>query len=303
MNTTQRIVSIGGSDFPQVIHRDPVGDLAGGNFAYILGTKGSGASDSKGHNVIDIGNIDDTLTAPPGQWHDHQIRNTNFTCAGARGCHGTRGPSLSSGLRNMGGTHHNNVDGKLNTANNVYDSYRFLLGVQGLENPGASRWQNWSATDHNEYFGKSFPLSGGSCNNCHIVGPSNIVSPASRTISGFCGTCHGNFHWLDDPNSVDGGIGGDTISPFTRHPTDIVLPNSGEYASYTTYSVEAPIARQVVPDNPSNTVTPGTDVVMCLSCHAAHATDNPDMLRWDYATMIAGGGGSGGCFTCHTTKN
>jgi len=41
---------------------------------------------------------------------------------------------------------------------------------------------------------------------------------------------------------------------------------------------------------------------MCLSCHVAHGSPYADMLRWDYGTMVAGGGGSGGCFTCHTQK-
>lgn len=32
-------------------------------------------------------------------------------------------------------------------------------------------------------------------------------------------------------------------------------------------------------------------------------TDQPDMLRWDYRTIIAGGGASKkGCFVCHSTK-
>ena len=69
------------------------------------------------------------------------------------------------------------------------------------------------------------------------------------------------------------------------------------------YSVEAPVARPTVYSTPSPTVTPGIDVVMCLSCHSAHATPYADILRWDYSDMVAGGSGSGGCFTCHTQKN
>jgi predicted CXXCH cytochrome family protein len=140
-------------------------------------------------------------------------------------------------------------------------------------------------------------FGGANCNICH---QGSGIYPANGTISGFCGTCHREFHVVE-------GIGGDTISPFTRHPTDVLLPGTGEYAGYNgagnPYSVEAPVARTTVPDSIGNTVIPGTDVVMCLSCHMAHASDYPDMLRWDYDTMIAGGGGSGGCFTCHTTKD
>jgi len=57
---------------------------------------------------------------------------------------------------------------------------------------------------------------------------------------------------------------------------------------------------------PSDTVTPGSDCVMCLSCHRPHGSPYPDMLRWDYTEQIAGGGGltdDRGCFYCHTKKN
>jgi predicted CXXCH cytochrome family protein len=53
----------------------------------------------------------------------------------------------------------------------------------------------------------------------------------------------------------------------------------------------------------SATVTPGTDMVMCLSCHQPHATEFDGMLRFDYQQIIAGGGATGqGCLACHTTK-
>jgi hypothetical protein len=295
---TSKIVTIGGSDIPQVYHTDASGDLAGGNFAYIIGSAGGGKSrvtadqNSAGHNVIDLGSAyeETVLTSPPG--YDVPVTNENLTCAGSRGCHGNRVPSGSSGLLALKGAHHQNIDGKCDVADEVYNSYRFLRGVKGLEITGTYKWQNKDAGNHNEYFGATTPMSD-DCLSCHL--PMDVV-PANNTISGFCGTCHGNFHFLE-------GIGGNPSSPFTRHPTDVILPNSGEYSAYTTYSVEAPVARTTVPDSISNIVQPGIDVVMCLSCHAPHATPYADILRWDYSTMVAGGGGSGGCFTCHTQKN
>ena len=122
------------------------------------------------------------------------------------------------------------------------------------------------------------------------------------TISEFCAECHGYFHASDEINDQPPPSG----SPWKRHPTDVSLPASGEYASYTAYSIEAPVARVNIPGSPSGTVDPGgeiDDIVMCLSCHRAHASEYPDILRWDYSDMDAGGGGSGGCFTCHTQKN
>jgi len=296
MGSGDNIVTIGTSEVPQVYHTNGT-DLAAGNFAYITGMKGSGASDNKGHNVIDLVNNDGTLTSPPGYDCAYPVSNLQITCAGSYGCHGNRYHNLGEGSEIMKGTHHRNVDGKCDTADEVYNSYRFLLGVKGLENT-IDNWMNVNANSHNEYYGSNTPMTEyNNCFDCHAFAPARMhVSPASNTISGFCGTCHDNFHFIY-------GIGGDSNSPFTRHPTDIVLPSTGEYAGYTTYSVEAPVGRTVVPDLVSGDVTPGSDVVTCLSCHVAHASDYPDMLRWDYTGMVAGGGGTGGCFTCHTSKN
>jgi len=281
---------------PQVSHTDAI-DLAGGNFAYMLGGKGSGASDAKGHNVKDFGKSDDILNAAPGllpeTGHNIIITDSYLTCAGYIGCHGHRydDSNKTTGVAMLKGAHHQNVEGKCDTADTIANSFRFLLGVKGLED---SDWQaTKSISDHNEYFGETTPMDVSCSNSCHLSGG---VQPPNNTISGFCATCHGRFH---DRTEIGG-----TTSPFKRHPTDIVLPSGGEYSAYTTYSIEAPVARTTVPDTPSPTVTPGTDVVMCLSCHGAHATDYPDILRWDYSDMIAGDTSkSGGCFTCHTTKN
>ena len=313
-NTGEKIITLDASEIPQVRHTDPTGDLAGGNFAYIFGDKGSGASDSKGHNVIDLGNLDDVIYGLPGgikqSFHDDGtiVNTSNLTCAGANGCHGYRNPYGPSGLPSMGGSHHNDVEGQCDVAHDPFDSYRFLAGVKGYENQ-IDKWQNVSATSHNEYFGAISPPQL-SCTtvNCH---GDNSIKPPTGTISGFCATCHGNFHTVsvgagDDTNGDSAGIGDDTMSPFIRHPTDIVLKNSGEYAAYTSYSIQAPVARVTVPNSASATVTPGTDVVMCLSCHMSHASDYPDMLRWDYTGMLAHDANADtgtGCFTCHTTKD
>jgi len=298
MGTANKIVTVGGSDIPQVYHTDATGDLAGGNFAYITGAKSRVTADqnSAGHNVIDLGAAynETVLTDAPGRFHSPTVRNTELTCAGNNGCHGWRQFGASgSGLTSLKGAHHKNVDGKCDNPTDTYNSYRFLRGVKGLENM-TDKWQNKDKNSHNEYFGATAPMNG-NCTDCHVV-PAMYIIPTNNTISGFCGTCHGNFHILSE-------IGGDTMSPFTRHPTDVILPNSSEYSAYTTYSVEAPVARQTVFDSISSTVQPGTDVVMCLSCHSAHATPYADILRWNYSNMIAGGGGSGGCFTCHTKKS
>lgn len=303
--TSNKIVTIGGSDIPQVLHTDTT-DLAGGNFAYITGAKSRVTADqnSAGHNVIDLGAAynESVLQYAPGFFitmHDWLIKKDYITCAGYIGCHGKRmdDGTQTRGIKMIKGAHHKNVDGKCDTnpaTAEAYNSYRFLVGVKGLENTGTYKWQNYNANNHNEYFGASAPLELG-CSDTSCHGSTSGVYSPNGSISVFCGTCHGQFH---DKSEMGGGS-----SPFKRHPTDVFLKGSGEYTAYTTYSVQAPVARTTVPDSASSIVQPGIDVVMCLSCHAAHATPYADILKWDYTTMVAGGGGSGGCFTCHTQKN
>ena len=111
MGTANKIELIGSTQVPQVLHVDGSGDLAAGNFAYILGNKGSGASDSKGHNVIDFNNDDQALYGPPGgivqSFHNdgYIVNDGNLTCAGTNGCHGYRysNTSLPSGVATFRG--------------------------------------------------------------------------------------------------------------------------------------------------------------------------------------------------------
>lgn len=294
------------TSIPQVLHNAAT-DLAGGNFAYITtpakrDSTDSGASqNSVGHNVIDLGAyLETTLTAPPGDENITGITNANFTCGGIYGCHGDR-TALDSYSAVKGAHHANDAVLKFGTINEAGQgtttalSYRFLKGVKGGE---VADWQNASAASHNEYKGA---ISRGV--------ESTKTVPGGGTISGLCAECHGVFH-----GPGDGDIG--TASPWLRHPTDIILPSdtSKEYYHYNggtgannPYSVDAPVARATIPTAAiSAVVNPGTDdsIVMCLSCHGAHATKNADILRWNYEDINAGGGSSNTrCFICHTTKD
>ena len=282
---TDNVVDIGGSLVPQVWHSaaiDLAVDLAAGNFKYIA----TAADDDTGHSVANIdqeGNA--SMFPPPGDQHTTGITATNFTCAGKYGCHGDR--SVSGGIESIKGAHHTNdntIDG-----NSVGTSYRFLKGVLGLENP-ITAWRNVDATDHNEYKGATSP------------GTSSLTSPVNGTMSGFCAECHGYYHGTNTAET------GGTASPWIRHPTDFSLPSSGEYINYTTYSIVAPVARVTVPGAPSSTVSPsGTDndIVMCLSCHGAHATKFYKLMRWDYNGDEGGDLAEqlSGCIVCHMSKN
>ena len=239
--------------------------LAGGNFSYVR------TDDAYGHNVVGIKAQDGTLgLTPPGG----TAMTSQLTCAGEFGCHGdsSAGNDEYTGL---GGAHHQDDSGGI-TGGSVGLSYRFLNGITGKED---SDWeQDNTNTSHNEYKGSS--------------------SSSADTVSYLCAQCHGKYHtWTGGASEVG------TASPWLRHPTDIVLKSTGEYLAYTTYSMTAPVARPD-PDTVANTgiVTPGTDIVMCLSCHRAHASPYYKMIRWDYKSSTLSTAISG-CNVCHTSKN
>ncbi|MCJ7615828.1 MAG: hypothetical protein MUO43_04755 [Desulfobacterales bacterium] len=280
---TDNVENIDGSLVPQIWHEGT--DLAAGNFKYI--STDADANDNKGHNVADIDGEGTLTSGPPGDENSTGI-TIDLTCAGVKGCHGNR--AVADETASVKGAHHAGVSGLCDTADKVTNSYRFLKGVKGYENMHATyKYQNYNSQYHNEYY------------SAQGTGTESTVStPGGNTISGLCAECHGNFH---GPQSGD--IASGTASPWLRHPTDIVLTNSGEYTNHTTYSIVAPVARTslgtINTGGTNNIVTPGTDVIMCLSCHGAHATDYYKLMRWDYKSWP--GSGSNGCNICHTTKN
>jgi predicted CXXCH cytochrome family protein len=186
--------------------------------------------------------------------------------------------------------------------------YRFLnkAGAKFLDIPPHSAqpavagiedgdWeQSPSASAHNEY--QDYPKPGAP----------GAYGGNPQGISDFCAGCHNTYHSWPAGGSPNGGDG----NPWLRHPAGVVIPGEREYNDYTVYDPKAPAAR---PDaaalsaypGPSSVVTPGTDKVMCLSCHRAHGSPYPDMLRWDYDTCTAGSGDPAecGCFVCHTLKD
>ena len=238
----------------------PNNPLAGGNFYYVT------QNQANGHNVTVITSADTNFIGKNIPGSTTSYSENQVACAGQKGCHGDR--SQADQLDAMKKTHHKDNKGEI-TGASVALSYRFLDGILGTED---SDWeQDNTNTNHNEYKGWT-----------------NFTT--ASTMSYFCAQCHENFH-------SDSGTG--TSSPWLRHPTDSVLKNSGEYASYTTYSMTAPVARPDLGNLPStpDIVRPGTDIVMCLSCHRAHGSPYYKMMRWNNKANMTG------CVVCHTSKS
>ena len=259
----------------------PANYLAAGNFCWVRN------DDAKGHNVLGISPIDSNLTSAPGNpWNcanschiSLAVRQTAIDAlgSGCEGCH-------------LNVKHH--ADKGTGTKYvNAFPWYRFLSGHMSGENHGVEgiededRQYTYSPTDHNEYQGME----------------GDYTSPAGfynlgNTMTAFCCGCHGNFHIEQDSGS------------WIRHPSDASIPNSGEYAAAFgeshIYNPLVPVARPTSfswTGGPSPTVTIGTDMVMCLSCHRAHGSPYYKMMRWDYMNWPENG--YDGCGTCHTSKN
>jgi predicted CXXCH cytochrome family protein len=254
---------------------EPTAYLAGGDFWWVSG--GGTENDQKGHNVEGIAGEDGNWTTVPGQ----QIGgNDQLSISSCLGCHRPwleDWPGVPFVKDRVGNVlicqdchtpmHH--ADDSATLVDGTGGWFRFLYEVNGLED---SDWEETvNSGKHNEYQGET--------------------SSHANSISDKGCACHSQYHALRNPSNV-GGNG----SPWLMHPSDIILPSDAdkEYRHYTVYNPQVPVARPDLSgyEGPSSTVTPGTDMVMCLSCHRAHGSPYPQMLRWDF----------GGCFNCHTNK-
>ncbi len=276
-------------------------ELAGGNFFWVVNS-----GDEYGHNVYGISAADGTLSTGPGGPSGCDATDCHSTLANAswgvqkipNGCQGCHVPR-----------HHADAGDTIVDRDDGW--YRFLgavmpltFGAPGAEDPATgvkgiedADWeQTLAAGDHNVYQGyDSFATPYGSAG----LGP--YISRSS--IAEKCSGCHGNFHH-DMQSGAEGGAGA-----WIRHPSDIPVPSTGEYASFngdgSTYSTLAPVAQSVAGLTLGSTVTLDSDVVTCISCHRAHGSQYPDMLRWNYAGECLTGVADPdcGCFVCHTGKD
>ena len=314
-HSTEVTYDLGGCEVPVVYTIGGVayGDcLAGGNFYWV-----EHEGDIYGHNAIS--STDSLLSIAPGL-----SDNTGaISCSGSChykltqwewhwwGCPSQHREYIGVGCVACHTPAHHKGGGLSPIADEEDGWFRFLArkhspvpgpdtdirNVKGLEDDD---WQKTvSAGDHNEYYDNSSPGGYG-----------------SSGISRFCVACHTDYHSL---RFGPGGSGSGWYGTWLRHPAGAYLPGTGETSKYNTdglgsdgvtgeYNPTAPVSRRNIDSftTPSSTVTVGSegDMVSCISCHRAHGSPYPDMLRWDYTNMQAGAGESGaGCFICHTTKD
>jgi len=264
--------------------------LAAGNFYWVESAAGDHAN---GHNIL---SSDVNLSQAPGSSSGCRNNSCHVNLdrpyagggplagrAACQGCHMVTGHGSSL---SMTGFHHKDDSATIiNSAEQGW--YRFLAGHYSADGHGVSgiKDPDWeydpTSTRHNEYLGYQGDKT------------RDTLLSESNSMTGFCVGCHGDFHKQDVTSSGS--------SPWLRHPSDAVLPASGEYLGYTEYNPLIPVARPSL-GSVSSQVTPGQDMVMCLSCHRAHASPYYKMLRWDYRSDSLSTALSG-CTVCHTSKN
>jgi predicted CXXCH cytochrome family protein len=285
----QNIITIGEARIPQVLHNTKNGDLAAGNFYYVA--DGYNPDYAKGHNISEISIKENppmdippafiqSVIIPGGTGPSEWPPQKQLTCAGTWGCHGNR--TLEDPYKAIYGAHHS--DDRVIDGSTVGKSYRFLYGIKGKEH---TNWEYQATIDnHNGYKG-------------------DMTHSSMDTISYLCGECHAKFH----PHPNLGGsreVGSAYNTLWVRHPSDIAFSTvhlgyaGSEYQDYVIYNLEAPVAYRE-PTGGENVVDIDS-ILMCLSCHRAHASQYPDILRWDYNKIFIGSAAKTGCLTCHTRK-
>lgn len=278
----------------------PTKPLAGGNFYWVVHN-----GDNYGHNVYGISDADGTLSAAPG----------SVTCANS--CHTSLALSVAGngcqGCHNFL-KHHGSDPDAGSPENDASGYYRFLGSPQNSDHLGSgggpvngiedADWEYTTvdASDHNVYY----------------KGTGSDLGDMPESMGKFCAGCHAQFHSPGFPTIYpeDNGAG-TSASPWLRHPADFAIPDIGEFANGaggivgTDYDSLVPVGKDLADTGNINKVVAG-DTVMCLSCHRAHGSPYPHMLRWDGDNMRTGAvvGGSyqptvagTGCFKCHAAKD
>jgi hypothetical protein len=249
--------------------------LPGGDFSYSAHASGGNAmSDDigRGHNpfgsALDVSaEIDkDTLNGgadgitPPGN-SGTALVDGEFTCVHGPESGGSRAYAYRLLLKTVNG-YNTSVDGIASAAWIKDTSVSPNVIAAGPD--GADLTLDESSSNHNVYKGG---------------------------FSNWCSSCHPNFHGADVSDSNVGNG-----SDFIRHPTHTAIDTMNtKYGSYSYLYPLVKVGGNWTKTSEGSGNVAATDEVMCLTCHKAHASSNPDALRWDPSQASA----LGQCNKCH----
>lgn len=240
----------------------------------VRGNTNTYGGDNAGHNVVavDFGlNQDGTLAAAPGGTYDASL----LGCTSCHDAHGQVNDGTAGGSLPIGASGSYSAAAPAGT---IKGNYRLL---------GDSMYE----AGHNINDGYAFS------NGAPIALTNSSSGTQVRYGSGmseWCANCHTDY-LVTDPDSMLG-----------KHPTAVLLSKDGYDANYNSYvatgNFTGTVATSFDPLVPFETGTTdqatlvtagvtstagpsaGTEQVMCLSCHRAHASAFNNMGRWDFET-------------------
>ncbi len=284
------------------LQRTPGGDFGWLHKTYTFTLNGTATVElgqTHGHNIVanDFAFVADSelTTAPGGTFPAAQL-----SCTSCHNQHGTY-RRLSNGTIStttapiIGSGSYDNSFG--NSAANPIPAgqavgvYRLLWGAGGTVTGGAS------------YTGVPAAVAPATYNRTEATFQTRVAYGAA-TASGqvswgtWCGTCHGSFHvgLGSQKHPIDWPLGstiGSATGNYTLYVSSGIMTgvftgnqaNQGPYTSLVPFSENTgdyTVLGGHAKIDGSQLGGPGTaDQVTCLSCHRAHASGFPDMLRWN----------------------
>jgi hypothetical protein len=279
-------VSTADADMPAgtaPLQRTPGGDFGWLKKTYtfvVRGTTNVEDGATHGHNIIaaDKGYTVDphNATAPGGTFPSAQL-----ACNSCHDPHGkyrrlSDGTVATAGAPIIGNGSYNTSVTPL--AGQAVGAYRLLAGAGYSKAP---------------FTGVPVAVTPSTYNRTEAVTQTRTVYGVSATgghatWGNWCGSCHGDMHSTGNyVHPVDQGIGSDIMGLYNSYVksgdmtgTPATSFNSlVPFASNTgNYAALALLAK----NDDSNLSGPGSsDQVNCMSCHRAHATGFPEMLRWN----------------------
>jgi predicted CXXCH cytochrome family protein len=285
-------ISTADADMPVGVppkQRTPGGDFGWLKKGYTWTVRGATTNDlaeTHGHNVVaaDYSYIADptNTTAPGGTFTSSQL--------GCQSCHDPHSASrrLSDGtyVRNAtlgnatapiiaSGSYNNSVTPAAGQAVGVY---RLLRGLNDTSQPGAT------------FVGVPIAIAPSTYNQTEATNQVRVAYGATgtNTWGNWCATCHRNMHSSNGyVHPIDQSLGSDIAANYNAYVKsgDLTGSPTSSFTSLVPFAENTGdiVTLQSHSKNDNSYLNgPGTsDKVMCLSCHRAHASGFPEMLRFN----------------------
>ena len=289
----------------------PINYSPGGDFAWLAktytftvrGTATTENGQTHGHNVVavDFGmNPDsDFATSPGGTFPTAQLACNS--CHDPHGKYRRLGGDTTYTIATAGapiigsGSYATSL---VPTATQAVGSYRLLAGIGYSQNAG---------TLAISYPGAPIASAPSTYNQSEAANQVRVAYGTAATGSGkttwglWCATCHPNFHSTGNyVHPIDQGLGSTISATYGSYVSSGIMTGSAasSYLSLVPF-MENSSDYATLKTHASNTNAylngPGTsDQVACMSCHRAHTTGWPNMLRWnmegEFITYVDGSG-------------